>query len=115
MSFPFPSPEEDTWTVQKVLPQSIGKAFTSAQGWGTFAQKRDGKGQTEIIDLKWGRLALKTLAFDIPEDKTVSNVAVRIGDREVSRSYEVEDNRVRITLDSQLVLEESDQLTVDLN
>jgi hypothetical protein len=50
----------------RLTPENFRAPFTSAEGWGTFTQKRGGGVQTARIDVRWGRLRLKTLALDLP-------------------------------------------------
>ena len=40
----------------RLTPEDFRAPFTTAEGWGTFHQKRDGNAQTEKIELRWGRL-----------------------------------------------------------
>jgi len=46
------------------LPQDHRSFFTAAEGWGLFTQRRRGGAQTETIELRGGRLRVKTLVFE---------------------------------------------------
>jgi uncharacterized protein (DUF608 family) len=50
----------------RLTPENFRCAFTSAEGWGTFAQRREGGQMTAEIILKWGRLRLATLKLTPP-------------------------------------------------
>ena len=54
----------------RLSPENFRAAFTTAEGWGTFAQQRDGAAQQETIELKWGKLRLRRLAFAIAENRS---------------------------------------------
>jgi uncharacterized protein (DUF608 family) len=78
--FEYHGPKRHFGFAPRVTPEHFRAAFTSADGWGTIHQKRgaDRAGpaagavhQTERIEVRWGRLALKTLAFEMPEDAKV--------------------------------------------
>jgi len=47
----------------KVTPGNFKCAFTSATGWGTFAQQRISGTKQASIHLKWGALALNTISL----------------------------------------------------
>jgi non-lysosomal glucosylceramidase len=54
----------------KLSPENFKCAFTAAQGWGTFSQKIESGGLQAHIAVRWGRLKLKTIALEVPEDMT---------------------------------------------
>ena len=45
----------------RLSPDDFRAPFTAAEGWGTFEQKRHDGQLSAAIDVKWGRLKLKTL------------------------------------------------------
>ena len=54
-----------------MTPHDFRAPFTAAEGWGTIAQKREGRQQHQSVEVRWGTLRLKTLAFEVPEGQTV--------------------------------------------
>ena len=48
-------------------PEHIKSFFTTAEGWGTFEQTRAGRRQTDELDLRYGRLRLTQLVFEVPK------------------------------------------------
>ncbi|NIV68638.1 hypothetical protein GWN15_25855 [candidate division KSB1 bacterium] len=82
----------------RLTPQNFRAAFTSAAGWGTFSQNRDRNTQTEVIEVKWGRLRLKTLAFDLPDDCRARNISVKCAGKIIKANYEMKNNRIVIDL-----------------
>jgi hypothetical protein len=87
-----------------LTPEDFRCAFTTAQGWGTFSQKREAAAQHETIELKWGSLRLRTLAFALPNDVAPATVAVTFGEKPLDSSYVVEKGYVRITFAADAVL-----------
>ena len=61
--FEYHGPKGRIGLVPCLTPENFKAAFTAAQGWGSLSQSRDGKTQTNRIEVKWGGLRLKTLAF----------------------------------------------------
>jgi non-lysosomal glucosylceramidase len=98
----------------RITPENFRAAFTAAEGWGTFAQKRDGRTQREQIELRWGRLALKSLAFAVPGEFRSVEVAVEAAGQPVKVDYKLEDGRLEITLNKKLVLSEGQTLEITM-
>ncbi|GGI84795.1 hypothetical protein GCM10011581_22410 [Saccharopolyspora subtropica] len=52
----------------KLHPEDFAAAFTTAQAWGRYHQRRTEAERTSTIDIRHGRLHLRTLALDAPTD-----------------------------------------------
>jgi hypothetical protein len=96
----------------KITPENFRAAFTAAEGWGTFAQQRDGGAQREQIRVRWGRLNVKSLAFAVPKRFHSVRVAVMLGDRAVPSDHTLRDGRLEITLKKKLLISEDQTLSV---
>jgi non-lysosomal glucosylceramidase len=96
----------------RITPENFRAAFTAAEGWGTFAQKRQGRIQREQIELRWGRLGLKSLAFAVPDNFRRVKVEVMVGGKPVKVGHTLEDGRVDIRFRRRLVLSENQILEV---
>jgi len=97
-----------------VTPDDFRAAFTAAEGWGTFSQKRKGKTQHEQIELRWGRLALRSLAFEVPENFKPAEVTLTTGGKSSKCDYTLNDRRVEINLKDDLVLTPGQMLVVTI-
>jgi len=89
----------------RLAPEDFRAAFTAAEGWGTFSQKREGTTLRARVELKGGRLHLKTLALAIPEKAQPKLVSVKIGGATVGAGHMVDDDRLTITLASETVIQ----------
>ncbi len=90
----------------RITPENFRAAFTAAQGWGSYKQTRGRGRQTCEVELRHGRLRLKTLSFETPA--TVRSATVN-GRR---AQFTVTGSRVVVTAPT--VLEKGDRLTVHL-
>ena len=99
----------------RLTPENFRAAFTAAEGWGTFAQKRDRKTQREQIELRWGQLSLKSLAFTVPEDFRSINVSVTAAGQPIEIDYKLKDGRLEITLTKKLAIFENQTLDITIN
>jgi len=89
-------------------------AFTAAEGWGLFLQKRDTKIQRERIEMRWGQLSLKSLAFAVSDNFRPVKVFVTAAGKPVKNDYTLKDGRFEITLKKKLVLSENQILDVTI-
>jgi len=96
----------------RITPDNFRSAFTSADGWGTFSQKRESGSQTNRIELRWGRLHLRKLALDTPDIPKVSKVSVTAAGKTVPAKHTCKDSRLTVTFPDSVTLYESDVLEV---
>jgi uncharacterized protein (DUF608 family) len=99
----------------RIQPEDFRAAFTAAEGWGTFRQKcvePPGHELLAAIELKWGRLRLRTLALGLPKEVAGKQVTLKAGGKAVACTAEVSAGRIHITLASELLLEAGQTLEV---
>ena len=99
----------------RLTPGDFCAAFTSARAWGTFSQKRLGNTQRERLELCWGKLAVQRLAFDIPAGKTPYAVKVMVNGERTKTVYDMQENRVRISLPSRLAIAAGQEIRIDIS
>ena len=100
----------------RVTPENFRAAFTTAEGWGTFSQKRDGGKQTATIELKAGRLVLNSLEFAVPENATPTQVTVTAAAGQAfSTTVEATAGRVQIAFAAPVTLVAGQTLQVSLS
>ena len=97
-----------------MTPEFFRAPFTASQGWGTFSQERNGRKQTESIELRWGRLRLGTLSFETAEDANPSQLTVQVEGRSVRASLERQGRRAVVTFEEPLTLEAGQRLEIVL-
>lgn len=72
----------------RLTPEKFRTAFTTAEGWGTFDQQRQDGKQTERITVRWGKLRVGELAFQVDEGAT-NPVAVTLAGQPVKAESQV--------------------------
>ena len=96
----------------RIGPQDFRAAFTSAEGWGAFSQKITGTKKTAALEIKWGKLRLKT--FALAAENAPASVQAQMNGKEVALSSRFEDGRVLITFDPNLAMAKGNQLQITL-
>jgi len=87
----------------RLSPDNFKAAFTSAESWGIFAQKRGTRTLEASIAVRWGTLRLNSIALSPPA--TISDsVQVSIGRTTVPATAKLEGERLLIKLDKPLEL-----------
>ncbi|MBN1343027.1 MAG: hypothetical protein JXQ73_10130 [Phycisphaerae bacterium] len=98
----------------KLTPEDFRSAFTTAEGWGTFEQKRSGESRQDRITVRWGKLRLRSLSFEPPGKPAAPKVTVQVDGKPLSSKSKLEDGRLLITLGEAIVLERGQTLTVQI-
>ncbi len=79
-------------------PEDHATFFTAAEGWGIFCQKREDNRQTERIELKWGRLRIRTLVFELPHGARLVNLSVTAAGKKIEAQAKQDAEQVTIAL-----------------
>jgi hypothetical protein len=97
----------------RLTPEDFRAPFTTAEGWGTFSQQGEGGGQKAEVQVKWGRLRLKTLASGVPAGKQVKAAEVRLGGQEIDCQFAQDGDRVLVILEREVVVERGQAVGVE--
>lgn len=81
----------------RLTPEDFRAPFTSAEGWGTYSQKRTSDAQKCEIQLRYGSLTVQRLAFETGE-VAPKGVGVRLNGKKVDAKLAVEGSRVLVVL-----------------
>jgi len=95
----------------RLSPENFKAPFTSAEGWGTYTQKRSPEAQRSDIEIKYGKLTVQRLSFDIG-DAIVKRVSARMGDKKIPAKLAVEGSRVLVVLYPAQTIEVGQKLSV---
>jgi hypothetical protein len=110
--FDYNGPKGHIAFAPKITPEKFRAAFTFAEGWATFDQKRKGTKQYEKIEVKWGTLRIKTLSFTLEKPMKTGNVNVHIGEKDIKTDATFDGDRVTIILPHEFVLNKDSQLNI---
>jgi uncharacterized protein (DUF608 family) len=113
--YEYHGPKQQLGFAPKITPEDFRSAFTTAESWGTFAQKRENGTQTERIAVRQGKLPLKTLRFELPEGKTLQKATVTLAGKPVAAEAKAEGRNVSVTFTGPLVVNANEELAVELS
>lgn len=110
--FEYHGPKGHIGFAPQLTPDNFRAAFTAAEGWGTFSQKRDQGIQRDTLEVRWGKLRLRTLAFELPAGARPTRVNVRLGDTPLAATHRLDGRRCLVTLAKGAVIPEGQVLEV---
>jgi non-lysosomal glucosylceramidase len=93
-------------------PEDHVSFFTAAEGWGLFRQRRQDNEQTERIEVRYGKLHLGSLVFELPENTRPEKVTVTLGKQDLPADSTATGTEVRVTLMQPVVIEPGRALDV---
>ena len=74
--FEYNGPQRHLGFLPKITPEAFRSLFSTADGWGTYDQRRDGQRQIHQLDVKWGQVALRSLTLQVLGGKPTKTVTV---------------------------------------
>lgn len=86
--------------------------FTTANGWGSYSQKKTGAKQLHSISLKYGELQLKELAFHKIGGGTVKSVAVMLGSQNIPVQFTQNGGELTITSLKKMNVKTNERLNI---
>lgn len=110
--FEYHGPKGHLGFAPRLTPENFRAPFTAAEGWGTFTQKREGQSQRETVEVRWGRLRLRSLAFELAAGVHPATVRVRLGDRKIAANHQMDGSRCVVTLESEIMVPEGGSLAI---
>jgi hypothetical protein len=94
----------------RVRPEDFRCAFTAAEGWGLYRQRRTSHSLTATVEVRYGRVRLNTLSFEVA--RAPRHVEVRAGHARIPASFVATGNRVGVTLSRPVVVDGSLEVTL---
>lgn len=112
--FEYHGPRGHLGFAPRLTPENFRAPFTAAEGWGTFSQQREGPTQRATVDVRWGRLRLRSLALELPAGARPAKVTVRLGEQTLAAAHAVDGSRCTVTFASEITVPEGGSLRVVL-
>ena len=108
--YAFHGPKGHIAFAPRLSPENFRAPFTTAEGWGTFTQKIADGTQTETLELRIGRLILRTLSFS----GKAKSVQVTVNGKAMPATLGTSGDSLNVAMKDTLTLGTSDILVVQL-
>jgi uncharacterized protein (DUF608 family) len=96
-------------------PADHASFFTTAEGWGLYRQKVNGLTQTASIDLRYGRLAVRELVFNLEVGIQAGSVKVTGPGGAVQSGFNVSGTELTVRLNKEFQVESPAELHVHVS
>ncbi len=113
--FEYHGPRQHIGFTPRFNPENFRAAFTAAEGWGSYTQSCKPDSQVCSLIMKWGRLPIRTLAFELPEGKAAAKVTLKMGEKLIESQFAQTDRRLEIRLAEPAVIGVGDNLEVAIS
>jgi uncharacterized protein (DUF608 family) len=98
----------------RLSPENFRAAFTTAEGWGTFSQKDDAGRRKAAVAVRWGKLALRTLALAPAAGAKPAAVTAMLAGKPVEARLVVANGRATIEFVKEVTIDAGQELAVEL-
>src|SRR5262249_21508894 len=88
----------------KLTPAYFRAPFTAAEGWGTFAQKQEAGSQHAVLEVKWGKLRLRSCALEVALNARPTQVMVALAGKPIDAALELKQRRAQVTFNSEVLI-----------
>jgi non-lysosomal glucosylceramidase len=110
--FEYHGPKGHIGFAPRLSPEDFKAPFTSAEGWGTWEQKAEGREQKAKVSVKYGKLKVKSISLALTGNMNPGSVQVFHNGQEIGGRLSVNDRKATITLDTDKVIEAGGQLVI---
>ena len=111
--FEYDGPAGHITFAPRLSPDNFKAPFTTAKGWGTFSQKKNGYKQSERIELKYGTLSLNQLKFALIDGIRPSKVQININGQNIGSNFNCVGSDLTIAMNESVHLEVGKVLHVE--
>ncbi|WP_111708509.1 GH116 family glycosyl hydrolase [Lutibacter citreus] len=99
----------------RITPENFKSFFSSAEGWGSIIQKRNGVSQTNNIEIKYGNLDLKELYLNTGDNTIIKEIVINLDGRSQEFKFIQVENKISISFNKRIKLEKNQKLNITIN
>lgn len=102
--FEYHGPKGHIGFAPRLTPEDFKAPFTSAEGWGTYEQRAEGKGLRAKVTVKYGKLRIKTVSLDLKRETESATVSVTLNGKKIKSRFLVKEGTIIVTLATDALL-----------
>ncbi len=84
----------------KITPENFKSAFTTAEGWGSFTQKREKVYQENTLQIKYGQLKLNEIEIQLEKGRSATLVEAFIDESPIKIKFTQSGEMIKVYLDN---------------
>ncbi len=109
--FEYHGPKQHIGFAPRLTPEKFKAAFTSAEGWGTFAQQQESGSLKAEVSMRWGKLKLRTFSLETAQG-AAGSASVLLGTKPMPVKVSRAGRRVRLTFGEPIEITMGDSLII---
>ncbi len=113
--FEYDGPNGHLGFAPRIDTDDFRAAFTAAEGWGTLSQQRTGDRQKQRIEVKWGSLVVRSLAFEVAENASLQSAVVSSGGETIKTNAEQDGRRIVLRLEQPITVAADSELSIEVS
>lgn len=113
--FEYHGPKRHIGFAPRLTPENFKAPFTAAEGWGTFSQSVKNKELAARIEIKHGRLNVKSFGLMPPKGSEPHSAKVAVNGKATGCKLEVKEGKAVVTLDADMVVNPGESLDIVIN
>jgi hypothetical protein len=86
----------------RIRPEDFKCFFSGAEGWGSLVQKRDARGQSNAVHVRWGEVKVNTFEIELPAERNARRVVAEVDGHPVDVRFSRDRKRLVIEPDHTL-------------
>jgi len=110
--FQYNGPQGSLAFAPRLSPEHFAAAFTAAEGWGRFRQQYDTESFSAAIEVRLGKLRLKTLSLTPPPGVKEKGMTVTVEGKPRPARVQLTEGRLTVQFTPDLVLDAGQKLTI---
>jgi hypothetical protein len=112
--FEYDGPKGRLGFAPRLTPENFKCGFTTAEGWGSFTQKVEGRSAKCEVKLRWGKLTLRSLRLALPPTAKIGEAKVRLARKTMRVKLTPEGRRVELEFGKPVEMRMGQVLEVEL-
>jgi uncharacterized protein (DUF608 family) len=112
--YKYHGPKGEIGFAPKLKPEDFRAPFTAAEGWGTYSQKIAAGKMVSNLELKHGKLRLRTISLVLDGHHGEPTAKVNLNGSTVPAKCSVVDGHIVVQFESDVVIPEGQRLTLEI-
>jgi len=112
--FEYHGPKQRIGFAPRLGPENFKAAFTAAEGWGAYQQRRGAGAQIHRIVMKAGVLRVKAIALELAPNARLKSVRVKLGSTTLTPGATQKGARIEVLLENSVTIDSNTSFELNM-
>lgn len=109
--FQYHGPKGEIAFAPKINPEDFKSAFITAEGWGTFTQKKEINKQVNSLAVAYGKLKIRSFETSAIVDSKMKSVEVLLNGKSLKSKFRNDDGKIAVTF-PEITIKQNQKLVI---